>query len=300
VLRSPLDALSTVLFPSDCRLCSSPLTGLSRIPICKACWNQLPTQLGALCACCGENLGFQSFTGTQELEDSLCRPCTLAKPQFEKAVAHGVYAGHLRAMLHLMKYDGLEPIANRLGSLLVPQILAIPDLPKDLLAVPVPLFRGKRRQRGFNQSDLLARATVRALKRQTQFRVKFAPEVLERQRATESQAGLSPHQRRVNMRGAFLVPRPERIAGWDILLIDDIYTTGATARACSLALKRAGAASVWVATVARAQKYGSLRHSGLSGQIGASESRGQAGASGVPMHEDIAIWDGGQAAVPVP
>jgi len=182
-----------------------------------------------------------------------------------------------------MKYDGLTPVARRLGSLLAQQILAIPDLPGNLLVVPVPLYRSKRRQRGFNQADLLARATVHALRRQSPgLRVKLVPGALRRHRATESQAGLSPHQRRANMRGAFLVPSPERIAGRDILLIDDIYTTGATARACSLALKRAGAASVRVATVARAQKYeATIRFSGSQVEEDKVE---------IPMHENVAMW----------
>lgn len=283
MLRSPLDALSTVLFPAQCRLCAEPLTGLSRLPVCNACWNQLPTQSGTLCTRCGENLSAQGFYGAQEAGDDLCRPCQSAPPRFEKAVAHGVYSGHLRALLHLMKYEGLEPVAGRLGSLLAQQILKVPHLPDNLLVVPVPLYRSKRRQRGFNQADLLARATVSALRRQSPgLRVKLVPGALRRQRATESQAGLSPHQRRANMRGAFLVPDPKRIAGQDILLIDDIYTTGATARACSLALKRAGAASVQVATVARAQKY--------EATIRFQSSHAEENKAEIPMHEDVAIW----------
>ena len=134
------------------------------------------------------------------------------------------------------------------------RVVAIPDLPTDFLAVPVPLYRKKRRARGFNQSELLARGLLAALRRRRpELQIQLAHALLVRERATESQAGLNPHERRVNVRGAFAVPRPDTVKGRNVLLIDDIYTTGATARACSQALRRAGAASVLVATVARAQ-----------------------------------------------
>jgi ComF family protein len=179
----------------------------------------------------------------------------VAPPDFDKAVAHGVYQSKLRTLLHLLKYEGVEALAKPLGALLADQVLAIPGLPADLLAVPVPLFRKKRRSRGFNQSDLLARGMMSALRqRRPGIQIKLAPALLVRRRETASQAGLDPHQRRANVRGAFFVPKPETICGRHVVLVDDIYTTGATARACSAALRRAGAASIWVATVARAQK----------------------------------------------
>jgi ComF family protein len=162
--------------------------------------------------------------------------------------------------------------------LLAEQVVAIPGLPAELTVIPVPLFRSKRRIRQFNQADLLARAVVRVMRRRRpELRIKLAMGVLERQRSTGSQAGLTPHQRRANLRGAFFVSRPESIKGRNVLLIDDIYTTGATARACSQVLRRAGAEGVWVATVARAQKDEALR------AIAEMED--------LPMEEDIALWE---------
>jgi predicted amidophosphoribosyltransferase len=78
--------------------------------------------------------------------------------------------------------------------------------------------------------------------------------VLERTRDTQSQIGLTPHQRRENMRGAFRVKNRERLSGREVLLVDDVFTTGATASECARVLRRAGAARVWVATVARTLK----------------------------------------------
>ncbi len=187
----------------------------------------------------------------------------------------------MRSLLHLLKYDGLEPIATRLGSLLALQVAALDGLPPTMLVVPVPLFEGKRHERGFNQSELLAQATCDALRRlRPGWQGELAARALVRRRSTESQAGLTLLERRRNLRGAFSVPAPEKLQGRDVLLIDDIYTTGATARACSLALKKAGAGSIWVATVARAQRH----------EIQFVSS---AVVAELPMHEDVAMWDGG-------
>ena len=287
VLRSTaagaLDSLSTVIFPADCRVCGLPLVGFSLLPVCNACWNDLPAQTGLLCVRCGEAL--DAVPGSDG--DARCRPCNAVAPDFEKAVAHGVYESKLRALLHLLKYDGIEPVAKRLGAELADEVLAIPDLPGELLAVPVPLHGGKRRTRGFNQSELLARGLMSAMRqRRPEMQINLAAALLVRQRATESQAGLNPHERRRNVRGAFFVPKPETIAGRDVLLVDDIYTTGATARACSTALLRAGARRVWVATVARAQKQRIERREDL--ELRETEGRE------LPMEQDFVLWEEGR------
>ena len=281
-----LDSLSLVIFPADCRVCGLPLAGFTLLPVCASCWNDLPAQSGPLCARCGEALDWDpSTTG-----DTQCRPCRAVPPDFNQAVAHGVYRDKLRALLHLLKYDGMEALAKRLGVLLADQVLAIPGLPGDLLAVPVPLYGKKRRSRGFNQSERLARGLIMALReRRPEMRVKLAAPLLVRQRATESQAGLTPHQRRENVRGAFFVPKPETVRDRHVLLVDDIYTTGATARACSTALRRAGAASVWVATVARAQREHALapQLEDLHSEI---RSAGEQDSE-LPMEQDFVFWE---------
>lgn len=206
----------------------------------------------------------------------------MVAPDFERAVAHGLYTGTMRSLLHLLKYDGLEPVAAKLGVLLAVKIAAIPELPARMLVVPVPLYAGKRRERGFNQSELLARAACDTLQGlRPMWRGEPAPGIMLRERETKSQAGLTLHERRRNLRGVFSVPEPEKLRGRDVLLIDDIYTTGATARACSMALKKGGAARVWVATVARAQRQEiQFVSSGIAAEV--------------RMQEDVAMWDGGK------
>ena len=111
------------------------------------------------------------------------------------------------------------------------------------------------RQRGFNQAELIARAALKMapLREHAQ----LAVNLLQRTRETGSQIGLTSHQRRENLRGAFGVARGEEVAGRHVLLVDDVYTTGTTAMECSRVLRRAGASRVWVATVARTMKLAS-------------------------------------------
>jgi ComF family protein len=160
----------------------------------------------------------------------------------------------MRAAIHALKYDRLHPAARRLGRMLALAIAQLAgEAPSEMLVVPVPLHRSKMAQRGFNQARSLAVHALEAL-RQThpEWRLALASSTLMRLRATESQAGLSSRMRRKNVRGAFQVSTPAAVTLKHVLLIDDIFTTGATVRAAAQALLEAGAASVWVATLARA------------------------------------------------
>lgn len=222
---------------------------------------EFPLQAGPVCVRCGDTVESPATPG-------LCRACRLAPPPFERAVSYGVYEGRMREAIHALKYSGLQPAAQRLGWMLAQAIAQLaPDAPTEMLVVPVPLHRGKRAQRGFNQARLLAAEALRNLANShPQWHLTLAARTLLRQRATESQFGLSPHQRRLNVRGAFTVSDPDAVAGRAILLVDDILTTGATARAAARALRRAGAASVWVATLARARRGATWHQGRAAGQ----------------------------------
>ncbi len=251
VLRSPMDTLSCALLPASCTLCGCPLPHLSSVPICDACWMDFPVLSGPMCACCGDALDAPT--------PSLCRACRLAPPPFVRAVAYGLYQDRMKAAIHALKYDGLYPAAKKLGWMLAQAIGQLAaEAPSEMLVIPVPLHRSKRAQRGFNQARSLAVYALKALhKTYPAWRLKLASSALLRLRATESQAGLTRRQRRLNVRGAFSVS--SAVAGKDILVIDDIFTTGATARAAAQALVRAGAASVRIATLARARRVYTAR-----------------------------------------
>ena len=184
----------------------------------------------------------------------------MAPPPFVRAVAYGLYQGRMREAIHALKYGGLQPAARRLGLMLAEAIAQLKaEAPTEMLVVPVPLHRSKNAERGFNQARLLAIHALDSLRNShPDWRLTLAPKTLMRLHPTESQAGLTPRERRLNVRAAFSVSDPSAVDSKHILLIDDILTTGATARAAALALVKAGAASVWVATLARVRRTNEL------------------------------------------
>jgi ComF family protein len=171
-------------------------------------------------------------------------------------VAFGLYQGRMKDAIHAFKYDRLHPAARGLGRMLARAIAQLAgEAPDEMLVVPIPLHRTKHAERGFNQARALAESALKLLRRShPQWRLRLASSILRRLRPTASQAGLTSRQRRLNVRGAFAISDPAAVDAKHILLIDDILTTGATARAAAQALVKAGAASVWVATLARARR----------------------------------------------
>jgi ComF family protein len=208
---------------------------------------------GEVCSVCGEGL-VSPYAFSQDHGEPRCGLCRRLGPPFAKATAYGSYVGGLRELIHLLKYDQVRPASNVLGRMLAE---AITDLAPSvgetsLLVVPVPLHPRKLRQRGFNQAELIARAALKLKPAGVQLTLESG--ILERRRQTQSQIGLSRHQRRENMRGAFAVSKPAELEGREVLLVDDVFTTGTTVSECARMLRRAGAARVWVATVARTLK----------------------------------------------
>jgi ComF family protein len=214
---------------------------------------------GAVCSACGERV-LSSYAEPDSDGLLRCPACRRIHRPFSRAVAYGSYDDGLRELVHLLKYDRVRPAARVLGRMLSKAITTLaPDFPdiKDatVLIVPVPLFKAKRRQRGFNQAELIARHAIKCSP--ARGRLQLATGLLLRTRDTHSQIGLTSHQRRENLRGAFAVPRAPEVTGRDVILVDDVYTTGTTATECARVLRRAGASRVWVATVARTLKLAS-------------------------------------------
>ena len=211
---------------------------------------------GGVCTVCGERI-VSPYAFADGENQSRCGLCRRIEPAFARAAAYGSYESGLRELIHLLKYGGVRPAANVLGRMLAEAIATLePSFSADSIAViPVPLHRTKLRQRGFNQAELIARAAMNAaVKMSNPARLHLCAAVLTRKRDTASQIGLTSHQRRENLRGAFGVSHPEVVQGREVLVVDDVYTTGATVSECARVLRRAGATKVWVATVARTLK----------------------------------------------
>jgi len=184
-------------------------------------------------------------------ESGRCALCRLDLNGFDQVYSFGAYEGVLRKLIHVFKFGGVRTLQRPLGALMAQA------LPRELsfdAVVPMPLHWRRRWQRGFNQSELLAREIAR----------KWSVPVralVRRKRATAPQAGLTSAQRRKNVQGAFGVKKGMRLKGMRLLLIDDVLTTGATASACARALKRAGAAQVTFLALARRDRRSALEAS---------------------------------------
>ena len=202
------------------------------------------------CQICGERLFGAVKTPDGEM---LCGPCRFERPPFARAAAFGGYEGGLRELIQLLKYDHVRPAAEKLGELLASAILDVSASFGDHapLAIPVPLHKSKLRQRGFNQSESIARVALQKFRTADLRSLELRTDLLLRTRPTISQTGLTRPQRLENVRGAFSVGRRDLLDGRDILLLDDVFTTGTTVSECARVLRRAGAERIFVATVAR-------------------------------------------------
>ncbi len=220
--------------------------------MCRDCWRSLEPWAGGVCADCGLPLVAEPVTDSAA---ELCGDCRLEPPAFDTARTFGIYNGTLRQLILRMKFSRRERLGERLGERLAGVWIgnaAFTSLENPLL-LPVPLHRSRERERGFNQSLAIARGLRRGLRRAHAGDVRPAISGrLIRVRPTTPQTGLSPAERRENVKGAFAVADPARARGRDVVLIDDVMTTGATLAACAAALKSAGARKVLAMAVARA------------------------------------------------
>ena len=231
-----------LVFPALCPVCATALGTGRRDPLCGACWNAVERVGPPVCDTCG--LPFQvpdTARGDATPRAPRCGECAIAPPSFDWARAGGVYAGPLREAVQRLKFGRKAAVARPLADLILEQWAA--RLPAVDVVVPVPLARARERERGFNQAVLLAERLARPLGARLESRW------LARARDTAPQTDLDAAERRANVRGAFIASAA--VAGRDVALVYDVLTTGATVRECARVLRRAGARSIGVLTVAR-------------------------------------------------
>jgi len=239
VLGGILDAI----FPKRCKGCQALLPLGSVVGLCPKCWACLRLARPPFCPLCGLPY-LHDWPGNH-----LCRDCMLRTPPFLCARSWACYPRHpgtphpLRNAVHRFKYGRKAAYGRVLGSLMAQGCKAC--LGKPNVIIPVPLHPQRLRWRGFNQAVILGKEVSRS------WGVPLDPFVLRRSRPTRPQTELTRKERQPNVRGAFSTNPRRSLKGRDLLLVDDIYTSGATVKECTRVLLRAGARTVQVLTLAR-------------------------------------------------
>ncbi|HYO99569.1 MAG TPA: ComF family protein [Pyrinomonadaceae bacterium] len=238
------DATLALVYPMRCAACgASDVEARGDAPACAACWRETTIYTGDETCCwkCGaEARGGE--VSPEKRADVRCRRCDGAA--FAAARSVGRYEGALRAAVLALKHE--PHVSARLAELLF-DVQRRPPLDAATRIVPVPLHAERERERGFNQATQLARG----LAARTGLPLDEWS-VVRAIHASRHRAGMDARARRETVEGAFRVERPRLVAGERILLVDDVFTTGATVSACAQALRDAGAEEVFVLTLARA------------------------------------------------
>lgn len=234
LLRTAADPLLRFALPSRCPSCGVIVDDDHRF--CVDCWRKLD-HLDGGCACCGDPVV------SLAVGEALCGACLADPPSFDTARAAVAYGEIARTIALRLKYGGRIGLARTISDAMRRHMEGLGDT----LIVPVPLHRGRLWRRGFNQAALIGRALAGGA------RERLRLELLLRTRATPYLRGMGPRERARAVRGVFAVAPEARaeLEGKRVVLVDDVYTSGATARACASALKRAGAAEVHIRCWAR-------------------------------------------------
>ena len=252
ILREFADSLFAVVFPTRCLICNREVASANGLGVCADCWLGVEPWEGISCERCGLPIVSERAADSSEV---LCGVCRVNEPAFDRARGYGIYRGALRHLILELKFRRRERLGRRLGGFLAHawKTLGGPGNGEPYLIVPVPLFRSRERERGFNQARLLAEGLKKQLgRKRCGTAAKIETGLLIRTRATRPQTRLKLQQRMENVRGAFSVSKPTQILDRQIVLVDDVMTTGATLSACAGALKKSGAAKVYALTLARA------------------------------------------------
>jgi len=227
------------LLPPRCLLCGAGAQDAGRL--CGDCWKELTFLQGACCACCGHPFDFDLPGGAA---GALCAACLKEKPPYDHARAALRYDDGSRRMIISFKHGDRTDYADFFGQLLVQAGHFYKE--KDAIVIPVPLHKKRLRKRRYNQAALMAQKFAEKTSRD------YIPDMLVRVKHTPPQEGNYDHRTR-NVTGAFRLrdKYADIITGRKIILIDDVYTTGATAQSCARALRQAGASAVNLVALAR-------------------------------------------------
>lgn len=242
MLKEALRDLADVLFPPRCQSCRRVAEKLANDLFCGACEEKINYLRSPLCPACGA-----PFAGS-EGTDHLCGDCLISPQPFTVARSAAAFEGILLEAIHAFKYRHRTGLGRGLGKILTGDSYARMELQGYTMIMPVPLHVRRLRERGFNQSLILAKVFSK------RFSIPLDFVTLRRERDTPPQTMMGRKERQANIKGAFGVAHKERVGKQRVLLIDDVYTTGSTLAECARVLLNNGAAQVGVLTLARAVK----------------------------------------------
>jgi ComF family protein len=240
--RGMREALASIVFPAPCRICARMLDTGSHIPFCHACVASLTQTLAKpLCEQCG-----RPVVSNAESTPSRCHLCRVGTYGFDLARSFGPYSSPMSRAILMLKYGEVTPLGRWFAGHLAGLVKADPDAFAADVLVPVPLDSARLRERGYNQAELIARPLARMLG------IPFRSYLLVRTRPRPDKLRITRRERWETVRGAYATHKTAQVDKLRVLLVDDVFTTGATLDACSRALRGAGAARVAGLTVARA------------------------------------------------
>ncbi|MBQ9061067.1 MAG: ComF family protein [Firmicutes bacterium] len=245
LLRVFLAEVDQAIFPSSiyCVCCGALIDRTRSYSLCDSCIDRFHWITGRTCEKCGKAMPETS-------RGRLCYDCMQLDHFFRKGFSCLTYGLYERQLMMDLKYAGKGYLARIFGNVMYDRVEG-EDLDIDLI-VPVSVSQGRLRKRGYNQSLIMARQLADRWKREREHAPSFCPGMLRRAKETKMLRSLNPTERRMVLQGAFLVnpSMKQRLEGRSVLIVDDIYTTGATADACSLALLEGGASEVYLLTLA--------------------------------------------------
>lgn len=242
---SILNQFIDLIYPPKCPICENFLMEMGAnsewagFPICMSCLDKFSEVSHPCCSVCGRP--FESWVE----DDHPCEMCLRKWPFYSKVIVPYLYEGTLMSAIHQFKYGGKSHLAKSLGPFLATFAGEQLKGKEGLLVIPVPLHPRRLRERGFNQSLLLARHVASHLNVDLDFLS------LRRIRYTQPQTGLKKDERRKNVKKAFGLLDPKVVKGRTVVLVDDVTTTGNTLNECARILKRAGAEDIYCAVLAR-------------------------------------------------
>jgi len=239
--RNYLSRLLDIVYPRTCLVCHKPLeNGLKDNLPCPSCLKEIKKNKSPLCAICGRQIR------GRQISKRLCPACSRRKHfSFDRSFSPCAYEGVIRELIHKFKYQHKDYLSSFLASLLIEFIYQNRiSLDSFDLVMPIPLHKIRLREREFNQAELIAQPLAQ------EFSLAISSNNLWRKHHRQAQMELKDNQRWKNVKGCFAVRNPQEVKGKNILLIDDVLTTGATCSEAASVLKAAGANSIWVLTLA--------------------------------------------------